>query len=64
MRGGDMQCQFKVWKDAELIYNMAFPTDENWQPAEYSKVALADFHKTRTEISLTDLDLSMNCLSV
>ena len=60
VRGGEMDCEFQVWKDAQLIYSVSFPTDESWQFHEFSKVALADFHKQQPAILLTDDDVSMN----
>jgi hypothetical protein len=55
-----MHSEFQVWKDAQLIYSMSFPTGGSWQFDEFSKVALADFHAQQPAISLTDEDVSMN----
>ena len=55
-----MRVQFQVIRDGDTIYSMDFPTDERWQFAEFSKVALADFHVQFPGISLIDDDVIMN----
>jgi hypothetical protein len=55
-----MHSEFQVWKDAQLIYTKSFPTGKGWQFDEFSKVALADFHKHLPTVRLTDDEVSMN----
>lgn len=59
-----MRFQFQVWKGAQIIYGMEFPADEAWQFAEFSKIALQDFHSNHPDVSLLDDDIVMKWAKV
>jgi hypothetical protein len=52
-----MRAQFQVIRDGDVIYRMDFPIDEAWKFDEFSRIAHADFHRLRPNVSLLDDDV-------